>query len=200
MCSEFSSPRKRSVGVESESNLFRRRLKKTEQISIFAFFIIKIIQKKKGALLLDTKDQASPGFRRRSCASCSTRRRKHPPARLLGNRSGTARVYTDLLRLATRQYHEAASRWLPTTPSSSAWPPGARSHSLLSTSTIGTRREGTALPFRTATGAETARGAALPPSRCPPAHASCHFCAKIKSHKYMVSTRPTTTVREVRGC
>ena len=47
------------------------------------------------------------GEPRRSCASCSTRRRRHPPAPLLSNRSGTARVYTDLLRLATRQHQDS---------------------------------------------------------------------------------------------
>jgi hypothetical protein len=81
------------------------------------------------------------GEPRRSCASCSTRRRRNPPAPLLGNRSGTARVYTDLLRLATQQHREAASRWLTTTPSSPARRPGAKNHALPSTSTIDTRWE-----------------------------------------------------------
>jgi hypothetical protein len=97
------------------------------------------------------------GEPRRSCASCSTRRRRHPPAPLLGNRSSTARVYTDLLRLATRQHQEAASRCLPMTSSSSTWRPGARNHALPR------HTVGASLPFRTATGAVTARRAALPP-------------------------------------
>ena len=86
---------------------------------------------------------------------------------------------TSQLYLATRQHHEAASPWLPTTSSSSAWRPSARKETHLpSTSTIGTRG-GTSLPFRTATGAATARGAALPPSRCPEARAPCRSCATI---------------------
>ena len=103
------------------------------------------------------------------------RRRRHPPAPLLGNRSGTARVYTNLLPLATRKHQEAASRWLPTTPSSSssAWRPGARNHALPR------HAVGASLPFRTATGAVIARGAALTPSRCPPARAPSRCCATI---------------------
>jgi hypothetical protein len=113
------------------------------------------------------------GEPRHSTASCSTRRRRHPPAPLLGNRSGTARVYSDLLRLATRQHREAACRWLLTTPSSSAWRPGARNHAL------SRHAVGALFPFRTATDAATAHGAALPPSRCPPARAPRRFCATI---------------------
>ena len=103
------------------------------------------------------------GEPRCSCALCSTRRRRHPPAPLFGNRS------------------KAASCWLLTTPD-----PPPLGYQVQETQEITLylslhrlARCGSVVTIRTANGAATARGAALPPFCRPPACAPCCFCATI---------------------